>query len=82
MSKNSRQAGQLFDDLHINDFVGSYLNESASICFKKCVTSMKEPTFTAEEKNCALNCQAKLYFSYSINFGDLMNNNGNKYLKN
>jgi len=81
MSNNKRTTGYLFDDFTENDFVGKYLNESADICFKKCVYNLKESSLNADEKKCVYNCQAKLYYSYASNFGNLMNNYGGKSLK-
>jgi len=82
MSSNKRTTGFLFDDYTDNDFVGKYLNESANICFNKCIKNLKESSLTSDEKNCVFNCQAKLYYSFASNFGDSMHNNGSKYLKN
>jgi len=82
MSTNRKTTGYLFDDLTESDFVGAYLNEAADFCFKKCIKDFKVSTLNSEEKNCVFSCQAKTYFAFTSNFGDLMGNNGFKYLKN
>ena len=54
-----------------NDFIGTYISDSTSECFKLCVNDLNEKDLSETEKNCTVQCFAKFYYSY-INMGEIL----------
>ncbi len=62
MSQESN-VGQYFDDKVLHDVRGSFFVEASPICFKNCIT-LAEKDLTNNEKNCIVDCYAKMFYAF------------------
>ena len=78
MSKNENKNDKIEQKgYNLNDFIGNYISDSTTECFKLCVNDMSSKELSESERNCTIQCFSKFYYSY-MNMGEILSNSSDE----